>query len=292
MKQKNIGQCIRELRLYLHLSQKDLARDICTQSLISQIELGEVAPSADILYQLANRMGIDINYFFDVSNCPRHDYLNEVIKQIRLQVRLRNYDRVYQLIQQEKENPVFQIKKNKQFLLWHEGVCLFYLFGETDHSLKLLHDALHTSETTGKNFSERQIEILNSIAIIHSETEQYTDAIKIYRKALTHFRLIPSQKDHSVEIRILYNYAKALTQVGDYTESLRLVDEGIKLCLKKEILSLLGELQYQKGKNLVELGDKEKAIDCFAKAMTIFELKQNKAFMNIVKDAVSRVHSA
>lgn len=51
MKLVEIGKKISELHKEMNLTQGELARGICTQSLISLIERGESDPSAELLYQ-------------------------------------------------------------------------------------------------------------------------------------------------------------------------------------------------------------------------------------------------
>ncbi len=53
-----IGQRIRELRTNAGLTQTDLARDIVTPSMISQIEAGKAQPSTSLLRKLAARLNV------------------------------------------------------------------------------------------------------------------------------------------------------------------------------------------------------------------------------------------
>ncbi|MFV8827880.1 helix-turn-helix domain-containing protein [Alkalihalobacterium sp. APHAB7] len=281
-----VGKAIRELRNYLRLSQKELAEGICTQSLISQIECGDVSPSADVLYKIANRFGVDINYFFDITDCPRLDYVQEVFFQIRQEVRKRNYRSVSKMIESEMSNPLFQTKVNQQFMLWHQAICLFYIHGDAIQSLEMLKGAVEHTDTTSKTFSERQIEILTSIAIIYSEISDFKNSISHYEMALFHLKKRPVVQDKSIKIRILYNYAKTLTTYRDYQRSLDQVNRGIKLCIEHEIMCLFGELHFQKGKNLIGLDHIQKGIQYLEKAKMIFELEGNEPFATIVRNEI------
>jgi mannose-6-phosphate isomerase-like protein (cupin superfamily) len=62
-----LGARLREVRVHRRLSMRELARRVgCSPSLISQIERGLSAPSAGILYSLANELNVSIDYLFDV----------------------------------------------------------------------------------------------------------------------------------------------------------------------------------------------------------------------------------
>ena len=60
-----VGKEIRRLRRSLGLTQKELCKNICDQSMLSKIEKGETFPSANILYQLSVRLKVSMEYFFN-----------------------------------------------------------------------------------------------------------------------------------------------------------------------------------------------------------------------------------
>lgn len=60
-----IGEKIREQRLELGLSQRQLCADKITRNMLSQIENGTARPSMDTLGYLAARLGKPVSYFLD-----------------------------------------------------------------------------------------------------------------------------------------------------------------------------------------------------------------------------------
>ena len=62
-----IGVRIRERRIVLGLSQRDLAESIGlpTQQMIAKYELGKNSVSASLLYEIASALGESVDYFFD-----------------------------------------------------------------------------------------------------------------------------------------------------------------------------------------------------------------------------------
>jgi transcriptional regulator with XRE-family HTH domain len=102
-----IGKKIKELRKAVGLTQGDLAQGICTQALISRIEKGDIYPSATALYQISNRLGVDVNYFFEIGTTPRLDYLREVEKQLtKLRVDQR-FEEMMEIVKKEEKKPYF-----------------------------------------------------------------------------------------------------------------------------------------------------------------------------------------
>ncbi len=289
VRQDTLGYAMRELRLYLGLSQADLSEGICTQALISQIENNDVSPSAELLYQLASRLGVDINYFFHMKETPRLDYVNEVIRQVRRHIKRREYSEVADILEAEESNPLFRTIKNQQFYLWHKAICTYYLEHNASTALLLLHEALHLTTTTSKNFSEREIEILISMAILHSEEKEWECALPLFHKALYHVRFFPIIKDETIEIRLYYNYSKALSTCRNYEKALSIAREGFLLCREKQRLYLFGELSYQCGKLHYLLGNQELAIEYLNTASTIFELDQNNNFKTHVENYAKKI---
>ncbi len=65
----HIGIIIERYRQALGISRKELAEDICSEKHIYLIEKGERSPSANILKQLGDRLGINLFEFFPYVDC-------------------------------------------------------------------------------------------------------------------------------------------------------------------------------------------------------------------------------
>lgn len=284
-----IGSIIRDLRKMVGLSQKELAEGICTQAQISKLENGDEYPYSITLYEISKRLGVDMNYFFHIIETPRLDYVEEVKHLIRQYIRKRDYESVAHIINREIDSPLFQTPANKQFLMWHEGICHYYVYKNKEMCLAKLHEAIKLTQTSDSYYKEREIEILNSIAIIHDEEKEFTKAVEIYRMALTQLKYLPQVKDKKIKIRILYGLARTLTEMGEFKESLMYSERGIHLCISCESLYLFGELHYQSGCNLIKMGQKEKGTSYLEKAIFIFELEKNEKFAGLVRQHMKKL---
>lgn len=283
----NIGSNIRELRKALGISQKKLAEGICTQAQISKIENGSIYPLSTTLYLISRRLGVDVNYFFDVCETPRLDYVNEVFELIRKFIRKREYEKVFAIVKVEKDNPLFQSIRNRQFIIWHEGICIYYLQKDKEKALETLNRAL--SLTLSANYSSRELEILNSIGIIHCEEDEYAQANACFEKAISQYQMFPIKNDVNIIIRLYYNYAKSLTKIQEYDKSIQCCDQGIKTCLDHEMMYSLGELFYHKGYNLYKKRKIDEAIYQMKKAIQIFELQKNQTFLDYVQKKIDEI---
>ena len=66
-----LGERLRQVRSSRGLSVRELARRVgCSASLVSQVERGVTAPSAGVVYALANELGITLDFLFGADAEP------------------------------------------------------------------------------------------------------------------------------------------------------------------------------------------------------------------------------
>ncbi|WP_112180332.1 MULTISPECIES: helix-turn-helix domain-containing protein [Paraliobacillus] len=277
-----IGTTLKKLRLEMKMSQKKLADEICTQAQISKIENGDILPLSSTLAELVSRLGVTLDYFFSLVNNPRFDYVEEFLYFVRKHIRDKDYQEVLWMIKQEKNNPILKSARNQQFLLWHEAISHFHIYKEEGFALSNLYKALDLTPTINGIYSERQVEILNSIAIIYDELDHYEKSAEIYRKTLKNLEQLQLFQDKNIKIRIYYNLSKTLTNLNQNQESILYAESAIKLCVEQDSLYLFGELHYQKGNNLLKLNQLEEGQKFISHARYIFELTKKEHLIKIL----------
>lgn len=284
MSTKTVGQIIRELRLLNNLSQEALAKNICSQAQISKLEVGYEMPYSNTLYELSKKLGVDMNFFFDVIETPQLEELEAICRHIRDLIRKKDYKSVFLTVKKYEHNALFQGNLNRQFLLWHKAIAQYYLFpNQEEEVLNKLDQALSLTQMNNKYYKEQEIEILTSIATIYNECKKFNQSTNTYLKALECLKLLPRIKNDQIKIRVLYGLSRNLYEKEDYTTSQQYVLEGIKSCLAQETFYLLGELYYLCACNLVKIGDPELAAHYTHKSAFIFELNSNfKILMNMI----------
>ncbi|WP_263703538.1 helix-turn-helix domain-containing protein, partial [Bacillus thuringiensis] len=138
----DLGITIKELRVKKNISQSELCHGICSQSQISKIEKGMIFPSSILLYQLSERLGVDPNNIFALTQNKRLKYVENVKCVIRDCIKQKQYTELYEIVKKEKDENSFQTKEDKQFLLWHEAIAIFMVNRSTKTALDLLNNAL------------------------------------------------------------------------------------------------------------------------------------------------------
>ncbi|HDR7961277.1 MULTISPECIES: helix-turn-helix domain-containing protein [Bacillus] len=282
----DLGITIKELRMKKNISQSELCHGICSQSQISKIEKGMIYPSSILLYQLSERLGIDPNNIFALTQNKKLKYVENVKYVMRDCTKQKQYSELYEIVKQEKNESNFQLKEDKQFLIWHEAIAIFHVNKSIKTALNLLNSALKLTVTNGDFLSEREIDIMQSMAIFYGENKEYENSINILRRCLTNFNKLDFPRDKEIKLKIIFNLAKILGHANQHEEAIKYNDMGIKLAINLNTLYLLGELYYGKGWNLLKLKqyNEEDVADNMKKALFIFELTEKENLIKIVKE--------
>jgi transcriptional regulator with XRE-family HTH domain len=285
---ERIGERIRELRQRVGLTQKELACGIISQAQISKIEKGEVTPLSTTLFELSERLGVNVNVIYEYAYNHRCTHISEVKKQIRKAIRSRNYQQVSSIVKLAINNNSFKNPKEQKFLLWHKGVSDYYLRGDIKNSLTILHNALNI-EKKSELYYLLDVEILNSIGILYNEVSEYEKSINIYFQAFEKLKSLLEINDYSVYTRLCYGTAKSFFKLQEYQKSLTYSKNGIDTCIREESLYLLGELYYECGQNYYGMNQLKLAYDSFKKAANVFEIENKLIFLEATKRKIDEI---
>ncbi|PEM37696.1 helix-turn-helix domain-containing protein, partial [Bacillus wiedmannii] len=183
----DLGITIKELRMKKNISQSELCHGICSQSQISKIEKGVIYPSSILLYQLSERLGIDPNNIFALTQNKKFKYIENVKCVMKDCIRQHQYKELYEIVTKEKNLNNFRIKEDKQFLIWHEAIAIYRVNNSIKTALTLLNNALKITVTNIDFLTEREIDIMQTMAIFHAENKEYKESINILKRCLNNF---------------------------------------------------------------------------------------------------------
>jgi transcriptional regulator with XRE-family HTH domain len=287
-----VGKKIRELRKNIGLSQGEVAEGICTQAQISKIEKGIVLPFASTLYQISQKLGVDVNYFFDIGMTPRLDYIQEVEHQLKNLRRSLQYEEMMNLIKMEESNPLFaHNNRNQQLLLWHKGIYQFEVEKNTEKAATTLQEAILLTQHSRKVWSERELEIMTTMGAFYFH-ENIQKALQIYEDIKTHLDVIPHLSDYTIKTRLYYNIARVHTRMQKFDESIKFCKEAIKWGIQMDNMFALGELHYHIGYNYELKGNPELSKTYFKKALTVFELQDDDKYIHIINTKIKELTKA
>lgn len=116
----SLGQRIRELRLKKGLTQIDLAKGLCTPSMVSQIESDRARPSYKMLFGIAERLDVPLEKLL-VDVDLNLEYVS-TYKMARAMVKSQQFASAIPLLREILEAPRAQI--STMDILFELGVCL------------------------------------------------------------------------------------------------------------------------------------------------------------------------
>ena len=289
----DLGITIKELRIKKNISQSELCHGICSQSQISKIEKGVIYPSSILLYQLSERLGIDPNNIFALTQNKKLKYVENVKCVIKDCLKQKQYKELYEIVKKEKNENNFQSTEDKQFLIWHEAIAIFMVDKSIKTALDFLNNALKLTLTNSDFLSEREIDIMQTMAIFYAENKEYEKSINIFKRCLTNFNKLDFPRDKEIKLKLMLNLAKCFDFTYQHEEAIKYIDKGIKLAINLNTLYLLGELFYLKGQCLLKMKQHnvEDVIYNWKKALFIFELTEKEYYTRMLPDELIEIQN-
>ena len=241
MQNISIGECIRQRRKELNLTQEQVCDGICDPVSLSRIENGKQTPRRSIINALLQRLGLpDDRYYALVSeNELEMEALRKEI--IACNATGKVSEGFEKLAQFEKlsdpDDPIAQ-----QFILRSREVlgCLDRRYTPQERidllmqAIRLTVPRFELDQIEQFLYSRDEIKIINQISIAYSDDGQNEKAAEIYAQLLryvrSHFK--ETITSHGLLPLVLYNYARVLDLCGRYKEGAELAQECRKACIQ------------------------------------------------------------
>lgn len=281
----NLGDIIKNSRIKLGLTQKDLAEGICTQALISKIEKGNVIPKKAILNKLEGRLGLEpnqLNHFREGSD--QYTKITSLKNTIRKYLTMRDYVIIESFLKENKDLVDYVKDINDQaFFTWIKASIEDKIYHNKDLALEML-DNIPLDEIDNR----LALEVINAMGVIYFKDDDYEEAINIFQNGLN---LMNDKIQFKVQTKVLLNYCLALDKLKKYEDALSYLSDGIDLLVKNDSLYLLGDYHHAKGHIFYVLGNFDEAERNIEIAATIFELQNNNKLLSLSKLALTELNN-
>lgn len=273
-----IGKNINYYRNIRRLTRKDLITNICDESTLFRIEKGQQLPGIYLLKRISDKLGIPIGYL-TFNNCETTQYLNRIKKICREFVYNDDYFSLQNIIEetsifltQNKNNIHIIDSEFDRFIEWHQAILLIKNANEPDKAKIKLINLLKKQKAN----TEININITNSLGLVHLSLSEYDLAYNCFKTAYESSYNLPIIDDKTLYIRVGYNYIYVLMHKEDYESAFdvayKLVDyvkANNLLYTNGELFHLLG-LLHERNKSL---GEAEKFMQ---RATTYFLIEDKK----------------
>lgn len=269
----NIAEKLKLKRKEKGFSQQKLAKGICEQSQISKIERGNYMPAADLLYKLAVRLQVPLDYFFN-DNFEIPSSLNHFKRLSSKLLEDRNYTDLEYLYNLEKNKNNLLSEEDSAFLEWTSSILIFYLYGNKEQAVHQLEHLLASLKTKRSVY----LRILNTLSNFYSLMGRKNEYLENYNLLLS----IYQNEDLTVSeylygyIRVKYNYAHYLLEEGNKMEAIKEALETIEICKTWQTTYQLAPLLILIGNAGENIISKEKIIEYYQDAKDLCRIFENK----------------
>jgi len=261
---ESFGKQIKQLRIERKLTQKELAKDVCSQAELSKIENGKTIPTIDLVQRLSQKLHISMDQIFIDSNEVKLFQRYEV--QLADFSRQRRYDEMLDFMRCLPTSLPPSVQLLIRYFEWvaREGkkdidyrTCISQLLRLSDEQ---------QMET---EYPVLYLRIRMSVANYYYLNSQYPYARKIYQELLTYDYSTDTLK--KLQCKILYNHAQQLYFQNDFVTGLEITEKELALSVERKDTAMLGHFFYQKGCFYEELSYAERDIrDAFTYAYSLF----------------------
>ncbi|MFC6169229.1 helix-turn-helix domain-containing protein [Loigolactobacillus jiayinensis] len=270
-----LGKKLARERKLKHLSQQQLAEDICSQSMISSIEKGIYIPNAVLLSRICTKLNLSMDHTM-LSNYPEIaglDQFNVTIKKLCNQ-----HDYAGMLSYLNTDNLVDQLFKNEDLqTYYYYGVATEQQLNDTQNSLRYLRLAYNYTFTPQKKImTPNEILILAGIAYLETKFSQHktdlTNGFSDFNFALAHVENDQMTKYDENSNILYYQFGLRLLEAKQYAAAVTIITKGIDWTTAHASYYMLADLFLLLAKTHAALNEPVAAESALNKSQTIADI--------------------
>ncbi|HHT26138.1 MAG TPA: tetratricopeptide repeat protein [Firmicutes bacterium] len=262
-----LAKRIKERRLQLGLTQREVAGDDFTRGFISQVENGIIDPSLKSLEIIAKRLGTTTAAFLqDASPADSGDILSELRKLAELRDN-GDHEAALELALRINETAADQPDTHLVATVRYALGWSYYQTNRYEEAARVLEEASATFRHAGDLLAASKA--LNTAATACYFVPQMDEAIRLYKAALRiQDDLFGNMED---KLRINVNLALAYVANHDYDRALPLLQKVLDLENRYSDFYRIGDIYMALGIVYRHLGRYEHSADSYKKAIGIFQ---------------------
>ncbi|MFD0897275.1 helix-turn-helix domain-containing protein [Loigolactobacillus binensis] len=271
-----LGKRIALERKLKHLSQQQLAEDICSQSMISSIEKGVYIPNAVLLSKICARLNISMDSAL-LSHYPTIDGFDQFNTTIKALCNQHNYAGMLSYL--DNDGLVDRLFKDEdlQTYYYYYGVATEQHLDDTQNSLRYLRLAYnYTFTAQRKVVTPNEILILAGIAYLETKFPHNQAGLKRgftdFKAALTLVENGQVTKYDENSNILYYQFGLRLLETKQYTAAINIISKGITWTTTHASYYMLADLFFLLAKTHEALNDTAKAKLALNKSQTLADI--------------------
>lgn len=270
-----IGKIIKEQRLLLGMSRKTLAEDICSEKYVYLIETEERNPSAYILNDLSDRLGLDLFKYYQYSNYDQKEKVLKHRQNFERYTQTSDVEKLYEEAQEASKLSDFQ----KEPLIYDIQIIEFayesIIQGKRKEAIIGLREIIETEKINIDN-----IALINAYAALASTYQLEGQWSKAREIVIVAYELIKNKTEfpryHTVIITVLFLMISSLYSLGEYEESIEYSTLLKDFQEKHSEYNRLYYVDFYLSFAYCKIGEREKAFDHFMRGIYSALLFKNK----------------
>ena len=277
-----LADLIKTKRKSLNMSQKKLAEGICTQTIISRLEKGEVTPSIDIFFKIIKKLNIPISEIEDLFGIDTEDYQPSHFKVNELMELLykRDYKTLDFVLSSIDKNTLNS--ENMLYFEWFQAITTYHIKNQLELAIENLKTLIEKVEVGCILYCD----ICNTLGNFYSEREDFLSSKKYYELVLPYLDVI---KGTSFEQPFYYSISRIYGMIQRLEEATKWNALAISKSLNAKSFYMLGDNYFLQSKLFEEQKLIDSAIDSCNKAITIFMLESNEYMKGMALSYLSKL---
>lgn len=275
MVSKSIGEYIKQCRKNKKISQVELAKGICTQATISNIESETNLPSFYVLEKIAEKLEISLEAFYKQNSTKESEIMSHLLVVERYCEQF-NHKKAYEyLMLHINKNDVKALNiTNKKRYYYFLGFTL--LMGQEN-----LIEAKNSFNKVLKMPSKLVVEdilSLMSLGIVYMSMGESETAEPFFYESLdlTNNQLVVTDNNIRDVVKIHYNIAKFESMRTNYQSAINICENSIQMSIEFDTMFLLPTIIYELGFNLSKIGKIEDAVKNYKFSYYLAEIRGNE----------------
>lgn len=263
-----LGQRVRELRLKKGMNQIELAKGLCTPSMISQIESDRARPSYKMLSSIAERLDVPLERLL-VDVDLNMEYVS-TYKMARAMMKSNEYSSAIPLLRELVESPRAQI--STMDILFDLGECYLHT-GQTEDSEEMFNQVYELAVL--RQDTLLQTLVRKNFGKLAFAQRKYQLAIFQWQKALEELDKT-GEKDVYLQAELLFHVGEVHLKTGCVEEAAGCFDRAALVYEDHSSLREMGHAYMALGQSYKRMNEFQKASMYSERATAIFETLENR----------------
>ncbi len=274
-----LAQKLKEIANEKGMTQSELAAGITPRDHLNKILNGKRNPSLILLYQLCNRLHVDIKLLIEQCYYINYEQTTKYIHEMKKCTTTGDYNRLEQLVEECAHLDDFQFGIGKQFHIYQKGVVQLKKYHNPSSALKYIEDSLKTftipdtdCQEVSHIFTIEEVGINTDKAVCLFYLNRQDEAIELLLSTINNRLAIYENVETYLILRAHFYLANFYLQTKKYEQCIDIASKGIKLARCKFVYIYAGDLNATKGTALYHLGNENEAAFHFRRAYEFYNL--------------------